>query len=171
MTEAAQKISLNFRRVTTATIAGMTDATLGAAATKPFNPGAIWEMPETPDELKQEINRTRAFLNDRDYNVRMVETYDAHEKLEIKGARVGEEIEEIKKKFSITGVFGRRKELAPREAEIRKINAETARLKAEHEKMCNARDVATKRLEQMGDKLDMLEGRPPKPKKLRSFQL
>jgi septation ring formation regulator EzrA len=166
MTEAAQKISLNFRRVTGETIAGMGQATLGIVAAQP---GATWQP--TIAELKREINMTKTFLNDRDYKMQMVDKCERIEQLQKQGETLEDEIDEIKKKFTLGGIFSRRKQVAEREEEIKEISAELSVLKEEEQKMRKAHDAAFKRLEKMDEKLCDLEGRPPKPQRMEGFTL
>ncbi|MEZ0260921.1 MAG: hypothetical protein ACAH80_07915, partial [Alphaproteobacteria bacterium] len=144
------------------TVTGMANATLGVAAVKP---APIWEIPETVAELKQEINRAKAFLNDRDFKMSMVEKSEQVEQLQKQGEALEDEIEEIKKKFTLGGVFSRRKEIGEREKELKLINDELSVVQAEEQKMRKTHDAAFKRLEKMDEKLCALEGRtPPKPK-------
>lgn len=164
-----KKISLNFRRVTGEVLAGINNATLGIDATQPA--AAAGQMPETPEELRRDINKVKTFLNDRDFKMRMADKAERIEKLEKENEELDDQLEEIKKKFTLTGIFSRRKEIAQREEDMRMNNAELSVLKEEEGRMRKARDAATRRLEEMEEKLGVLEGRPPKPKKMRGFSL
>lgn len=163
MTQPAKKISLNFGRVKD--VAGIAAATVGHAALKPYRPDAPWQMPGTPEELKREINRTQAFLNDRDYKMRMAEMSEAAEKMDREVDAMDAEVEELKKKFSFGILTGRGRAITRREEELKALEKERDSVREKEQKMRAVHAEARQRLEKMNDRLDTLEGRAPKPKK------